>query len=63
MHPREDKCRFCGVHIGWALGPIGEMLMLGLCDKPECQEKSKQERRIKNNGHDISTTKKHPPEN
>ena len=38
-YPKEDKCRHCGQHLGWMLDPIGEMLGLGLCNKPECKEK------------------------
>jgi hypothetical protein len=43
VYPREDKCRFCGGHIGWILDPVGEVVALGVCDKPECKEKAEDE--------------------
>jgi hypothetical protein len=49
-YPKEDVCRYCGAHVGWMLHPVAEMLALGVCDKKECQEKSKQERRNKDVG-------------
>jgi hypothetical protein len=42
-YPKEDKCRYCGEHIGWMLNPIAEGLALGLCDKPECRYKAENE--------------------
>jgi len=50
-YPKKDVCRYCGEIIGWMLHPMAEMLALGVCDKKECQEKSKQERRNKDVGH------------
>lgn len=40
-YPREDKCKYCGAHIGYILNQMGEMMALGVCDKPECQQKKK----------------------
>jgi hypothetical protein len=31
-YPREDKCEYCGEHIGWIAHPLGEMFALGVCD-------------------------------
>lgn len=31
-YPRENKCKRCGAHIGWILGPEGELFALPLCD-------------------------------
>lgn len=42
-YPKEDKCRYCGAHIGWMLHPVAEMLALGVCDKKECREKQRKE--------------------
>jgi hypothetical protein len=39
-YPREDKCKICSVHLGWIMNEMGEMVALGLCEKPECQKKS-----------------------
>lgn len=48
IKPKEDKCRYCGQHLGWAIGPIGEALMLELCEKPECQNKARKAENEKN---------------
>lgn len=37
-YPKEDKCRICGVHLGWMLSSIGEAISLGLCEDPQCQQ-------------------------
>jgi len=42
--PIEDTCRYCGQHLGWAAPGLGEMLMLHVCEKPECQAKAKAEK-------------------
>jgi len=39
-YPREDRCRFCGAHIGWVANELGEMFALGVCDRKECQAKA-----------------------
>jgi hypothetical protein len=43
VYPKEDKCRHCGMHIGWILHPMAEALALGVCEKPTCQEKEEKE--------------------
>lgn len=40
-YPKEDKCRYCGEHVGWIMHPMAEALALGCCDKQKCQEKLK----------------------
>jgi len=40
-YPREDVCAICGVHIGWILDEVGEMVALGRCD--EHREKDEKE--------------------
>ena len=40
-YPQEDKCKYCGQHLGWVTCEFGEMFRLGVCEKPECQEKYK----------------------
>ncbi len=42
-YPREDKCKYCGDHIGWILHPLAEAMALEVCDKPECIKKRRQE--------------------
>lgn len=43
-YPKEDKCKYCGEHLGFILELMGEMVALGCCDKPECKEKEKNDR-------------------
>jgi len=49
-YPKEDKCRICGVHLGWMLSPVGEAFGLGLCEKPTCQEIDRAKSKTNGNG-------------
>lgn len=42
-YPRRDTCRYCGEELGWIMQPMGERVALGVCDKPECLNKHRQE--------------------
>jgi len=56
-YPKEDKCHYCGQHLGYIMNPIGEMVALGLCEKPECQEQAKKEIEARNNGSESNKRK------
>jgi len=43
QYPYEDKCRYCGAHLGWVTCLIGEAFALDLCEKPACQKKAEQD--------------------
>ncbi len=36
-YPREDRCQYCGKHLGTILSEQGDALALGMCE--ECSEK------------------------
>ena len=45
-YPKEDKCTYCGEHIGWILSEVGAFLSLGVCGKHGCQEQYNEDHEV-----------------